>query len=316
MAVSHLDRLSATDASFLNQESDRAHMHIGAVLVFEGPPPSYDEFVEHVEARLHLVPRFRQKLAFPPLQSGRPVWVDDPRLNLEYHVRHSSLPAPGDDDQLAAAHGPRSSRSSSTARSRCGRCGSCRASRATASRSSARRTTRSWTASPASTSRPCCSTRTPCPVGLTPPVRPWEPQPEPSDAHLLARGVENVAKVPLRARPARAEGRAAPARDRRARARGRRGARRDRLGAAEPGARRAAQHRRSGRTARYRWVHSHLDDFRIVKDTFGGTVNDVVLAVVGGRAAPLAARRAASRRAASSCARSCRSACAPRRTAA
>ena len=79
MAVSHLDRLSATDASFLNQESDRAHMHIGAVLVFEGPPPSYDEFVEHVEARLHLVPRFRQKLAFPPLQSGRPVWVDDPR---------------------------------------------------------------------------------------------------------------------------------------------------------------------------------------------------------------------------------------------
>jgi len=75
-------------------------MHIGAVLVFEGPPPSYDEFVEHVEARLHLVPRFRQKLAFPPLQSGRPVWVDDPRLNIEYHVRHSSLPAPGDDRQL------------------------------------------------------------------------------------------------------------------------------------------------------------------------------------------------------------------------
>ena len=97
MAVSHLDRLSATDASFLKQESDRAHMHIGAVLVFEGPPPNYDEFIEHVEARLHLVPRFRQKLAFPPLQSGRPVWVDDPRLNLEYHVRHSSLPAPGDD---------------------------------------------------------------------------------------------------------------------------------------------------------------------------------------------------------------------------
>ena len=67
MSPAHLDRLSATDASFLSQESDNAHMHIGAVLVFEGPPPTYDEFVEHIEARLHLVPRFRQKLAFPPL---------------------------------------------------------------------------------------------------------------------------------------------------------------------------------------------------------------------------------------------------------
>src|SRR3954469_11288503 len=105
MAVSHLDRLSATDASFLSQENETSHMHIGAVLVFEGPPPSYDEFLEHVEARLHLVPRYRQKLAFPPLQSGRPFWVDDPRLNLEYHVRHSSLPEPGDDDQLALLTG-------------------------------------------------------------------------------------------------------------------------------------------------------------------------------------------------------------------
>ena len=47
------------------------------------------------------MPRYRQKLAFPPLQAGGPVWIDDPRLNLEYHVRHSSLPAPGDDEQLA-----------------------------------------------------------------------------------------------------------------------------------------------------------------------------------------------------------------------
>ena len=101
MAVSHLDRLSATDASFLTEEKEAAHMHIGGVCIFEGPPPSYDEFAEHVEARLHLVPRYRQKLAFPPLGAGKPVWCDDPRLNLEYHVRHSSLPAPGDDEQLA-----------------------------------------------------------------------------------------------------------------------------------------------------------------------------------------------------------------------
>ena len=101
MAVSHMDRLSATDAAFLVRESERAHMHIGGVCIFEGPPPAYDEFLEHIEARLHLVPRFRQKLAFPPLQTGRPLWVDDSHFNAEYHVRHSSLPAPGGDRELA-----------------------------------------------------------------------------------------------------------------------------------------------------------------------------------------------------------------------
>ena len=70
-------------------------MHIGGVCVFEGPPPSYDEFVEHVEARLHLVPRYRQKLAVPRFEMGRPFWVDDPSFNLDYHVRHTALPKPG-----------------------------------------------------------------------------------------------------------------------------------------------------------------------------------------------------------------------------
>src|SRR5437868_5770388 len=54
----------------------------------------------HVGARLHLVPRYRQKLAMPPLEAGRPLWVDDPRFNLEYHVRHTALPAPGSEEQL------------------------------------------------------------------------------------------------------------------------------------------------------------------------------------------------------------------------
>ena len=80
MALSHMDRLSATDATFLTQESTRAHMHIGGMLVFEGPPPDYEEFLDHVGARLHLVPRFRQKLAFPRLQMGRPLWIDDPTV--------------------------------------------------------------------------------------------------------------------------------------------------------------------------------------------------------------------------------------------
>ena len=68
-------------------------MHLGAVVVFEGPPPSLAEFQEHIRGRLHLVPRYRQKLAYTPLDSGRPVWVDDPSFSVDYHVRHTALPA-------------------------------------------------------------------------------------------------------------------------------------------------------------------------------------------------------------------------------
>ncbi len=75
-------------------------MHIGAVLIFEGPPPGFTEYLDHVRSRLHLVPRYRQKLATPPLEMGRPLWIDDPSFNLEYHVRHSALPEPGSEEQL------------------------------------------------------------------------------------------------------------------------------------------------------------------------------------------------------------------------
>jgi diacylglycerol O-acyltransferase / wax synthase len=96
----HLDRLSSIDESFLLQEGPTSHMHIGGVLAFEGPPPPFDQFLDHIRSRLHLVPRYRQKLATPPLDSGRPLWVDDPNFNLEFHVRHTALPAPGSQEQL------------------------------------------------------------------------------------------------------------------------------------------------------------------------------------------------------------------------
>ena len=48
------------------------------------------------------MPRYRQKLAFPPLETGRPLWVDDPNFNLEYHLRHTGLPEPGSEEQLRA----------------------------------------------------------------------------------------------------------------------------------------------------------------------------------------------------------------------
>ena len=54
-----MDRLSAIDASFLTQEGSASHMHVGGVLIFEGPPPDYDDFCNQIRSRLHLVPRYR-----------------------------------------------------------------------------------------------------------------------------------------------------------------------------------------------------------------------------------------------------------------
>jgi WS/DGAT/MGAT family acyltransferase len=70
------------------------------VAVFEGPPPTLEQIQAMVAAKLPLVPRYRQKVRFVPLELGRPLWVDDPHFNIEYHVRYTALPAPGGDDQL------------------------------------------------------------------------------------------------------------------------------------------------------------------------------------------------------------------------
>ncbi len=94
------DRLSGLDSSFLHMERAGAHMHVASVSTFEGPAPSHTDFRDHIAARLHLVPRFRQKLRFVPFNQGRPVWIDDPYLNMEYHVRQTALPAPGSEEQL------------------------------------------------------------------------------------------------------------------------------------------------------------------------------------------------------------------------
>jgi WS/DGAT/MGAT family acyltransferase len=99
------DRLTGLDASFLHLEDAAAHMHVAGVMIFEGPPPPYDDLLEAIERRLGLVPRYRQRLAFVPLGQGRPKWVDDPHLNLRYHVRSTALPGPGSEEQLKALAG-------------------------------------------------------------------------------------------------------------------------------------------------------------------------------------------------------------------
>jgi diacylglycerol O-acyltransferase / wax synthase len=94
------DRLTGLDAAFLHLEAGGAHMHVASIMLFEGEAPPYVDMLEHIEGRLHLVPRYRQKLAFVPYGQGRPKWVDDPHFNMRYHVRHTALPRPGTDAEL------------------------------------------------------------------------------------------------------------------------------------------------------------------------------------------------------------------------
>jgi diacylglycerol O-acyltransferase len=279
MAQHHMDRLSSLDASFLTQETSASHMHVGAILVFEGPPPSYEDLLEHVRSRLHLVPRFRQKLAFPPIQMGRPFWIDDPNFNLEYHVRHSALPAPGSEDQL----------------------------RRMAARVFSQQLDRTkplwelWLVQGLKRKRFALVTKTHHSVvdgvsgvdiatvlfDVTPVPEPaeadhaWIPDPEPSAADLVAKGLEGIATTPLRLA--------------------------GRLGTAvqhpRPAVKQATEAAEAvgevawafanpapnvplnveiGSHRRFQWVRSELDEFKAIKNALGGTVNDVVLAVVSG----------------------------------
>src|SRR5882672_8413337 len=100
------ERLSNESAALLSAESSRSLAHCSALLVFEPGPlaaaeggVAFEAIRAAVEARLALVPRTRQKLRWIPLED-HPIWVDDPNFNLEYHVRHTSLPRPGNEEQL------------------------------------------------------------------------------------------------------------------------------------------------------------------------------------------------------------------------
>src|SRR5438128_11436248 len=94
------ERLSTLDSLFLELEDRTTHMHVGAVAVFEGKAPPYRDFLQLIEARLDQVPRYRQRVQFVPFKQGRPVWIDESQFDLEYHVRHTALPAPGGDEEL------------------------------------------------------------------------------------------------------------------------------------------------------------------------------------------------------------------------
>jgi diacylglycerol O-acyltransferase len=273
------DRLSGLDASFLHLEQGPAHMHVASTTLFEGPAPAYDEFRAHIESRLHLVPRFRQKLRFVPLGQGRPKWVDDPHLNLRYHIRHTALPPPGDEAQL----------------------------RTLAARVFSQRLDRSkplwemWLVDGLSGGRFAIVAKThhclvdgvsgvdittvlfdasPDPAPVAEPPEPWLPRPEPSDAQVLAESLLERATTPAEA-----------VRGLRAVFRGPRRAAAAVVDAAEA----AGAFARTGLGApstpfnvdigpyrRFAWVQTELQELKRIKNELGGTVNDVVLAVVTG----------------------------------
>ncbi len=100
-----MERLHILDAQFLHMEDDRSPMHIAGLCTFEGPAPTREEARRVFAAKLALVPRYRRRVRFLPLWLGRPVWVDDPHFDIDYHVRRTALPAPGDDAALCALMG-------------------------------------------------------------------------------------------------------------------------------------------------------------------------------------------------------------------
>lgn len=95
-----LEHMSVLDASFLHTEDSVTHLHIGSIACFEGPAPRFDELSELFARRLHLLPRYRQRVRSVPGDLARPIWVDDERFDLRYHLRHTALPPPADEQDV------------------------------------------------------------------------------------------------------------------------------------------------------------------------------------------------------------------------
>jgi diacylglycerol O-acyltransferase / wax synthase len=103
-----MERLGGLDAAFLALETGTMHLHVGAVMVLEpgdagaGAARYFDRMRSVVEERIHLVPPFRRRVVRVPFGLHHPVWVEDPRFDLDFHLRRASLPAPGGPHELSA----------------------------------------------------------------------------------------------------------------------------------------------------------------------------------------------------------------------
>src|SRR3954470_24402323 len=288
--MANRDRLTGLDAAFLDLEAHGAHMHVAAILVFDGEPPAYDDLLRTISGRLHLVPRYRQKLAYVPFGQGRPEWVDDPHFNLRYHVRHSALPAPGGDAELEriagrlfalpldrgkplwelnlveglAAEGaePRFALISKTHHA------------LVDGVSGVDITSVLFDAIPEPEFEPPAADGDAAPA-----ERPWVARPEPSSSQLLARAWLERATVPAESIRALRDAARAPWH----------AARRAGVGLAGIGAMARAGLNPApptplnvpiGPHRRYTWVDADLGELKAIKDALGGTLNDAVLSSV------------------------------------
>jgi diacylglycerol O-acyltransferase len=95
-----VQRLGPQDASFLYLETPNVHQHVGGLAILDpstapGGTLTYERLIDVIGSRVHLAPRFRHKIVFPPLATARPVWVDDSKFDLSFHIRRAALPTPG-----------------------------------------------------------------------------------------------------------------------------------------------------------------------------------------------------------------------------
>src|SRR5688500_16412792 len=255
-------------------------MHVGALVLLEGPPPSMEDFCDSLRGRLHLVPRYRQKLAFPPAGTGRPLWVDDPDFVLEYHVRHTALPHPGSEEQL----------------------------RNLVSRIYSQQLDRSkplwelWVVEGVDDGSWALITKThhalidgiagvdlatvmfdlePVPREVEHPDRPWQPHREPAGVDLIASGIRGALRTGIGVLERAVESLSHPSRSVEAAKEAAEG-----VGEVVWATLNPAPHTPLnvpiGPHRRFVGVRGRLSDFKLVKDVYGGTVNDVVLTAVAG----------------------------------
>jgi WS/DGAT/MGAT family acyltransferase len=275
-----MERLNPLDAQFVDAEDQdaQASFAIASIAVFEGPAPSYDEFLRAVAARLPLVPLYRRKLRTVPFRLGPPVWVDAEDFDLRYHVRQTAVPAPGGDEQLGALM----------------------------ARVMSQRLDRDyplweyWLVQGLSEGRWALISKvhhcmvdgisgtdlyrvifdaSPEPAPL-PPADTRSFPPEPSGLSLLARAGLDMITMPVREARALA---GAVSRPRDAAREASRTARAlAKLATAAWPAARSSLGGPIGRQRRYTWARASLADVKEIKRELGGTVNDVVLAAIAG----------------------------------
>jgi diacylglycerol O-acyltransferase len=99
-------QLTSLDAQFLRMENARIYGHVGGLAVYDpstapGGELTIRDICRLVGQRLHLLPVFRWRLAEVPLSLDLPYWIEDPNFDLDFHIRESAVPPPGNDDRLA-----------------------------------------------------------------------------------------------------------------------------------------------------------------------------------------------------------------------